>query len=169
MPLRDRNTAGRLLAESEGLARVEDPVVIALPRGAVPVAVEIAAKLGAPIDVMPVEELSTPGKPEYIVGAVAENAIHVIDSEALAALGVTEDSLAVRVAEATASVAKMSRVYRGVTGSAMDVTHRNVLVVDDGTATVPALEAVAVALSRRNVDSLVLATPFQPDHDPHGA
>ena len=168
MPLRDRNTAGRLLAESEGLARVEDPVVIALPRGAVPVAVEIAAKLGAPIDVMPVEELSTPGKPEYIVGAVAENAIHVIDSEALAALGVTEDSLAVRVAEATASVAKMSRVYRGVTGSAMDVTHRNVLVVDDGTATVPALEAVAVALSRRNVDSLVLATPFQPDHDPLG-
>jgi putative phosphoribosyl transferase len=168
MPLRDRTMAGRLLAESCALASIDAPVVVTLPRGAVSVAVEVAAKLGAAIDVMPVEELSTPGKPEYVVGAVAENAIHVIDSEALAALGVTEDSLAIRVAEATAMVARMTPFYRGDTGHSLDITHRHVVVVDDGCATVPALEAVAVALARHNVDSLILATPFMPEHAPQG-
>lgn len=168
MPLKDRTQAGKMLAESCSLAAIESPVVVSLPRGAVPVAVEVAARLDAPIDVMPVEELSSPGKPEYVVGAVAENAIHVIDAEALAALGVTEDSLAIRVAEATAQVARMIGVYRIASADAMDITHRHVIVVDDGSATVPALEAVAVALARRNVDSLVLATPFLRDHSPQG-
>lgn len=168
MPLKDRTQAGRLLAESCSLAAIESPVVVSLPRGAVTVAIEVAAKLDAAIDVMPVEELSTPGKPEYIVGAVAENAIHVMDAEALHALGVTEDSLAIRVAEATAQVARMIGFYRDPTADAMDTTHKNVIVVDDGAATVPALEAVAVALVRHNVDSLVLATPFLRDHSPQG-
>ncbi len=117
---------------------------------------------------MPVEEISTPGKPEYVVGAVAENAIHVIDSEALAALGVTEDSLAVRVAEATALIARMSKIYRGDEGSALSVAGQTAVVVDDGSATGPALEAVALALARRNVADIVLATPVAPDGCVHG-
>ena len=70
---------------------------------------------------MPVEEIATPGKPEYVVGAVAENAIHVIDADALAALGVTEDSLAVRVAEANARIARLSKLYRGEDHNTADV------------------------------------------------
>jgi putative phosphoribosyl transferase len=163
VPFKDRNEAGRTLATQQELRELDDAVVIALPRGGIPVAIEIARSLRAPIDVMPVEELSTPGKPEYVVGAVAENAIHVIDSDALVALGVTEDSLAVRVAEATALIARMSRVYRGEQGSALSVAGRAVVVVDDGSATGPALEAVALALARRNVASLWLATPVLPD------
>lgn len=131
-------------------------------------AVQVAAALNAPLDIMPVVDLSTPGKPEYVVGAVAENAIHVIDSDALAALGVTEDSLAQRVAEATAQISRLAKIYRGPDGSALQLADRTVIVVDDGSATVPALEAVAVALSRRTVGELILATPMSPAPGVHG-
>jgi predicted phosphoribosyltransferase len=112
---------------------------------------------------MPVEEIATPGKPEYVVGAVAENAIHVIDADALAALGVTEDSLAVRVAEATARIARLSKLYRGEDHNTADVAGRPVVVVDDGSATAPALAAVAMALARHKPEALLLVTPAQPD------
>ncbi|MBI4898473.1 MAG: phosphoribosyltransferase [Actinobacteria bacterium] len=152
-----------MLAESPELRRLDDPVVVSTPRGGVPVAIEIARELHAPLDVMPVEDLSTPGKPEYVVGAVAENAIHVIDSDALTALGVTEDGLAQRVAEATAHVARLAKIYRGAEGGAFAVAGRTVAVVDDGSSTAPALEAVALALARRNASELVLVTPLAPD------
>lgn len=168
MPFKDRTDAGRRLATEPQLHEAENAVVISLPRGAVPVAVEVARALNAPIDVMPVEVISTPGKPEYVVGAVAENAIHVIESDALTALGVTEDSIAVRVAEATATIARLAKTYRGPDATAISVAHRPVIVVDDGSASGPALEAVALALSRRNVDSLWLASPVLPDVPIHG-
>jgi putative phosphoribosyl transferase len=168
VPFKDRNEAGKLLADQSELRELTDVVVVSTPRGGIPVAVEVARALRAPVDVMPVEEISTPGKPEYVVGAVAENAIHVIDSDALAALGVTEDSLAIRVAEATALIARMSKIYRGENGSALTVAGQTVVVVDDGSATGPALEAVALALSRRNVADIWLATPVIPDGVVHG-
>lgn len=168
MPFKDRTEAGRRLAEESQLQDAENAVVITLPRGAVPVAVEIARALNAPIDIMPVEEISTPGKPEYVVGAVAENAIHVIESDALEALGVTEDSIAVRVAEATATIAKLGKLYRGDDHTALSVAHKTVIVVDDGSAPCPAIEAVALALSRRSVDALWLACPVLPDGPIHG-
>lgn len=168
MPFKDRNEAGKLLADQSELRELTDAVIVSTPRGGIPVAVEIARALHAPVDVMPVEEISTPGKPEYVVGAVAENAIHVIDSDALEAMGVTEDSLAIRVAEATAVIARLAKIYRGENGSALSVVDRTVVVVDDGSATGPALEAVALALSRRNVADIWLATPVVPDGVVHG-
>lgn len=168
MPFKDRTDAGLRLAQESQLRELSNTAVISLPRGAVPVAIEVARALAAPIDVIPVEEISTPGKPEYVVGAVAENAIHVIESDALTALGVTEDSIAVRVAESTASIARMGKLYRGPDGAAMSIAHRPVIVVDDGSASGPALEAVALALSRRNVDSLWLASPVLPAAPVHG-
>jgi predicted phosphoribosyltransferase len=76
--------------------------------------------------------------------------------------------LAVRVAEATALIARMSKVYRGEHGSAITVAGKTVVVVDDGSATVPALESVALALTRRNVADIWLATPVAPDGCVHG-
>ncbi|MBI2692030.1 MAG: hypothetical protein HYX29_08830 [Solirubrobacterales bacterium] len=163
VPFKDRKHAGHELSESAELQDLGNPVIVALPRGAVSVALEIARRLDAPLAVMPVEEIATPGKPEYVVGAVAENAIHVIDADALAALGVTEDSLAVRVAEATARIARLSKLYRGEDHNTADVAGRPVVVVDDGSATAPALEAVAVALARYKPDSIYLVTPAPPD------
>ncbi|MBJ7459082.1 MAG: hypothetical protein JHD02_07845 [Thermoleophilaceae bacterium] len=163
MPFKDRKHAGHELSESAELQDLGNPVIVALPRGAVSVALEIARKLDAPLSVMPVEEIATPGRPQYVVGAVAENAIHVIDADALAALGVTEDSLAVRVAEATAKIARLSKLYRGEDHNTADVAGRPVVVVDDGSATAPTLEAVAVALARHKPDSIFLVTPAPPD------
>jgi putative phosphoribosyl transferase len=168
VPFKDRKHAGHELSESAQLQDLGNPVIVALPRGAVTVALEIARKLDAPLSVMPVEEISTPGKPEYIVGAVAENAIHVIDADALAALGVTEDSLAVRVAEATARIASLSKLYRGEDHNTAEVAGRPVVVVDDGSATAPTLEAVAVALARHKPESLFLVTPAMPDEGLQG-
>lgn len=168
MPFKDRTEAGRRLAESDELREIARPVIVCTPRGGVVVGVEIARALTAPLDVMPVVDLSTPGKPEYLVGAVAENAIHVIDSEALAVLGVTEDSLAQRVAEATAEIARLALIYRGSGRRVVPLSGRRVIVVDDGSATVPALAAVAVALARRNADELILATPLAPTPGLHG-
>jgi putative phosphoribosyl transferase len=168
VPFKDRKHAGHELSESAELQDLGNPVIVALPRGAVIVALEIARALDAPLTVMPVEEIATPGKPEYVVGAVAENAIHVIDADALAALGVTEDSLAVRVAEATARIARLSKLYRGEDHATPDVSGRPIIVVDDGSASAPALEAVAVALARHNVDSLSLLTPAKPDDSIQG-
>jgi predicted phosphoribosyltransferase len=168
VPFKDRKHAGHELSESAQLQDLGNPVIVALPRGAVIVALEVARALDAPLFVMPVEEIATPGKPEYVVGAVAENAIHVIDADALAALGVTEDSLAVRVAEATARIARLSKLYRGDDHTTPDVKGRPVIVVDDGSASAPALEAVAVALARHNVDALILLTPAKPDDSIQG-
>lgn len=168
MPFKDRKHAGIELCDSPELRALNDPVVVALPRGALAVAVEVARCLEAPLSVMPVEEVGTPGKPEYVVGAVAENAIHVIDAEALAALGVTEESLAVRVAEATAAIARLSRLYREGGDDELPAAGRTVVVVDDGSATSPALEAVALALARHRPESLVLVTPAPPDERPVG-
>jgi predicted phosphoribosyltransferase len=166
---KDRKHAGMELAEAAPLSAIENPTVVALPRGAVVVALELATALHAPLGVMPVEEIASPGSPEYVVGAVAENAIHVIDAHALHAMGVTEESLAVRVAEATARIASLSKLYRGDSESVVDaIEHRHVIVVDDGSASVPALEAVAVALARHDVDSLTLATPEPSPLEVHG-
>lgn len=168
MPFKDRKHAGLELREAPELRDLTDPVVVALPRGALVVALEIADQLEAPLVVMPVEEIATPGKPEYIVGAVAENSIHVIDADALTALGVTEESLAVRVAEATATIARLSRLYHADDHSIGIAAGRVAVIVDDGSATVPALEAVAMAMARHRVESLVLVTPAPPDDRPHG-
>lgn len=168
MPFKDRTHAGLELSKAPELKQLDAPVVVSMPRGAVAVAIEVARALTAPLSVMPVVEIATPGRPEYVVGAVAENAIHVIDAQALAALGVSEESLAVRVAEATSRIARLSSLYRGDEGSAAGAAGRPVVVVDDGSASAPALEAVAVALARHNVESLWLLTPSPPDDRAQG-
>jgi predicted phosphoribosyltransferase len=156
-----------MLATRAALRRLHAPIVISLPRGAVEVAVEVAAVLGAPIGVLPVVEISTPGKPEYVVGAVTENSIHVIDRSALAALGVDESNLALRVAEATAEIARLSKIYRGDVSPVRTVADHTVVVVDDGLATVPALGAVALALTKLGANRVLLATPVEPEAKPH--
>lgn len=168
MPFKDRKHAGKTLAGCPELGKLDAAVVVALPRGSVSVAVEVAGGLGAPLMAMPVEEIASPGSPEYIVGAVAENALHVIDSDALAALGVTENALAIRVAEATARIARLLELYRGDQQQDVGLDGRPIVVVDDGSASAPALEAVAIALRRHHVASIWLASVLPPETAPAG-
>ena len=90
---RDRRDAGRRLAAALEHLREEQPVVIGLPRGGVPVAYEIALELGAPLDVMVVRKLGAPMQPEFGVGAIAEEGVALVDRATLARLGVTPEEL----------------------------------------------------------------------------
>src|SRR3954449_1691491 len=89
----DRRDAGRQLAERLRSLSEEDPVVLGLPRGGVPVAEEVAAVLGAPLEILAVRKLGAAHNPEYGIGALAEGGTKVLDQEALALLGIDNGSL----------------------------------------------------------------------------
>ena len=155
---RDRREAGRVLGRAlQGIA-LEDPVVVALPRGGVPVAREVAAALNAPLDVLAVRKLGAPQNPEYGIGAVAEDGTAVIDPRAAEALGVTQHRLDRIVAAESAELARRVETYRA--GRALaDLEGRTVVVVDDGVAT-GVTDVVAVhALRKRRSARIVVAVP----------
>jgi putative phosphoribosyl transferase len=89
----DRRDAGRRLAEVLAQRALMDPVVVALPRGGVPVAAEISARLGAPLDVIVVRKLGCPGQPELGIGAIGENGVRLLNRELVARAGVTPAQL----------------------------------------------------------------------------
>jgi putative phosphoribosyl transferase len=160
---RDRHDAGRRLAAELLAYRDEDPVVIGLPRGGVPVAEEIAAALGAPLDVLAVRKLGAPHNPEYGIGAIAEGGIRVFDSEALAVLGINGgalDSIVSREAEELRRRVAASRGERPL----VDLRGRTAIVVDDGVATGSTAIAALQVARALGAARIVLATPVAP-HD----
>ena len=90
-PLRDREDAGRRLAEKLVGYRDEDPIILALPRGGVPVGYEISRALRAPLDVSVARKLGAPGRPEFGIGAVAQGGVRVLNEDAVEALGIPEE------------------------------------------------------------------------------
>jgi putative phosphoribosyl transferase len=109
----DRADAGRKLAEALERFRGDDPLVLALPRGGVPVAYEVAAALDAPLDVLLVRKLGAPFQPEYGIGAIAENGVHVIRREDVELIGISDAELERLVTQETEELARRARVYRG--------------------------------------------------------
>ena len=158
MRFHDRSDAGKQLATHvRGLALAE-PVVLALPRGGVPVAVEVAAALRAPLDVFVARKVGAPGQPEYGIGAIAEGGTVVADPNALRALRLSReqfDALATR--EAT-ELERRVRDYRG-DRPLLAVAGRDVVLVDDGLATGVTAEAALRALRSQQPRRLVLAVP----------
>ncbi len=154
----DRREAGRELARILAPFAQKEPVVIALPRGGVPVAYEVASVLGAPLDVLEVRKIGAPRHPELGVGAVAEGGETVLDAERIATYGLLPSSF-VEVAEAAArDVGRRARRYRGGLPP-IDVRGRIVILVDDGIATGVTARAALRALRRRGARMLVLASP----------
>lgn len=157
-PFVDRHDAGRQLAEQLTSLADEQVVVVALPRGGVPVAHEIAAALEAPLEILAVRKLGAPHNPEYGIGAVAEDGTCVIDAEAVGVLGISNGELDATIAGESAELMRRVAAYRG--GRApLDLEGRTVVVVDDGVATgltdTAALRAVRHMKPRR----IVLAVP----------
>ncbi len=154
----DRRDAGRRLALLLDRFAGERPLVVALPRGGVPVAAEVARALGAPLDVLAVRKIGAPGEPEFGIGALAEDGSAVLDPAIARRLGVTQDDLERIVEREGRRIRHAVALFRGGRGPA-DVRGRTVIVVDDGVAT-GLTDLVAVrALRARGAARIIVAVP----------
>ncbi|HEY7112058.1 MAG TPA: phosphoribosyltransferase [Thermoanaerobaculia bacterium] len=160
--LTDRREAGRLLGRALGrYAGQGNVIVLALPRGGVPVAFEIARALGAPLDVLVVRKLGAPGQEELAVGAIASGGIRVLDAELVRSLGLTREAIRRVEAREAAELERRERAYRGDRPPAA-VEGRTVIVVDDGVATGSTLVAAIAAVRERHPAAVVAAVPVGP-------
>jgi predicted phosphoribosyltransferase len=156
---RDRTEAGRRLAERlTAYADRPDVLVLALPRGGVPVAYEVARALRAPLDVFLVRKLGVPGYEELAMGAVATGGVRVLNDQIVAGLRIP-DHVIEAVAEAEQrELARRERLYRG-DRPPPDVRHRTVILVDDGLATGATMQAAIKALRALPPARIVVAVP----------
>jgi putative phosphoribosyl transferase len=157
-PFGDRRDAGRQLAERLVRYRGEDPVVLALPRGGVPVGYEIACVLRAPLDIFIARKLGAPGRPELGIGAVAQGGLRVLNPQAIRALGITKEYIERIAAEETAEIERRLRILRGDRPE-LEVRGRTLILVDDGLTTGVTAYAAVQALRRRNPRRIVFAVP----------
>lgn len=158
----DRQDAGRRLAALLGdYAGRSDVLVLALPRGGVPVAFEVAQMLRAPLDLFVVRKLGIPGHEEYAMGAIASGGVRVLNREVVAQMGVSEAAIAAVVEKEQRELERREREYRGERPPP-DVEGRVVLVVDDGLATGSTMLAALRALRQLRPVRLVVAVPVAP-------
>ncbi|MDF0602663.1 phosphoribosyltransferase family protein [Psychromarinibacter sp. C21-152] len=160
---RDRQDAGDRLAEAVAALAPQDPVVLALPRGGVPVAAPVAARLGAPLDIVSVRKIGAPGNPEYAVGALVDGdpPEPVWNEEVLAGLGLSRDDLQETVARESRVLAERRDLY--LKGRApVPLEGRDAVVVDDGIATGATLRAALKGLAARRPARVLLAVPVGP-------
>ena len=157
----DRADAGRQLGERLLPFAYENPLVIGLPRGGIPVAREVALALHAPLDFLAVRKLGAPHNPEYGIGAVAEGGVRLIDAEAIAILGLGNDVVDAIAARETAEVERRAMLYRD-DSAPLNVKGHTAIVVDDGVATGVTDAAALRALRRRGPRRLILAVPVCP-------
>jgi putative phosphoribosyl transferase len=161
---RDRVAAGEELAsriqESRGLV---DPIIIALPRGGVPVAQEVAQRLGAPLDVLVVRKIGAPEQPELACGAATSDGSIVWNESILFSLGVTQHELRREREKALREVGHLEEALRSPQAPALSVFAKTAVVVDDGLATGATMKAAVKALLRQKPHKIVVAVPVAPD------
>src|SRR5665648_664070 len=154
----DRHDAGRRLAALLEPFRDEQPVVVGIPRGGVPVAAEVARALGAPLDIAVVRKIGAPQNPEYAIGALAEGGVHVLSEEAVRALGLSEAQLQGLIARTGRELGERLRRYRGAR-EPVELTGRTVILIDDGLATGSSALAALGSLRERGATRVILAVP----------
>ena len=161
---RDRTEAGRLLAEAVAERLGPQPVaplVLALPRGGVPVGFEVARRLRAPLDVYVVRKLGVPGQPELAMGALASGDVLVMNEEVVRRLGVPRAAIEAVAAAEGRELARREQAYRG--GSPPpEIQGRTVVLVDDGLATGATMRAAVESVRGRHPARLVVAVPTAP-------
>jgi putative phosphoribosyl transferase len=158
-PFQDRTEAGRILAEKLVVyAGRPDVLVLALPRGGVPVAFEVARALDVPLDVFVVRKLGVPGHEELAMGAIASGGVRVLNEDVIQALHPPFRVIEAVAARELEELGRRERSYRG-DRPALQVRGRTVILVDDGLATGSTMRAAVKALRRLGPDRIVVAVP----------
>jgi len=159
MRYKDRYEAGRSLAkELEKYRDRDDVMVLALPRGGVPVGYVVAKALAAPLDVFVVRKLGVPGQEEYAMGAIASGGVSVLNREVVRILGIGQETIDQVSARELRELKRREREYRGDRPD-LDVSGKTVIVVDDGLATGATMRAAVKALKRMDPARVVVAVP----------
>jgi putative phosphoribosyl transferase len=159
MAFRNRREAGRALASRlSRYADRPDVVVLALPRGGVPVAFEVAQALGAPLDVFLVRKLGVPGHEEVAMGAIASGGVRVLNDDVIRLVGIPMSAVEAVAAREGEELHRREMAYRGSRPAAA-VADRTVILVDDGLATGASMKAAVAALRRERPASIVVAVP----------
>ena len=159
----DRKTAGRQLSQRLQYLRHEEPVVLALPRGGVPVGFEIAEGLDAPLDIVLVRKIGVPWQPELALGAVVDGADpHVVINDSLAAeLAIDESYIKSETARQLEEIERRRKLYLG-DRPPVPLAGRTVIVVDDGIATGSTVRTALRAIRNAGAGKIVLAVPVAP-------
>jgi putative phosphoribosyl transferase len=162
LPLRDRTEAGRALGTALGAYRGRnDVLVLALPRGGVPVACEVADALGAQVDLIIVRKLGTPGQEELAMGAIASGGARVLNRDVIEPLRIPERVIAEIERRERGEIERRERAYRGARARPA-VAGQCVILVDDGVATGATMRAAIAALRQARPSKIVVAVPVAP-------
>jgi len=155
----DRRDAGRVLAQKlSAYAGQTDVLVLALPRGGVPVGYEVALALHAPLDIFLVRKLGLPGREELAIGAIASGGIRVLNNDIIRVLNVPEEVINIVARNELQELQRRERNYRGEC-AAPEVGDRKVILVDDGLATGASMRAAVVGVRAQHPARIIIAVP----------
>lgn len=154
----DRHQAGEALAAVLATFELQDPVVLALPRGGVPVGFEIAERLDAPLDLLVVRKLGVPGHEELAMGAIASGGARVLNRDVIESLGISSAVIDRVAVHEQRELERRERLYRGQQAPE-PVRDRTVILVDDGLATGATMRVAATSLRERGPRSIIAAVP----------
>ena len=159
-PFRNRSDAGQALARKlSAYANRPDTLVLALPRGGLPVAFEVAEALNAPLDVFLVRKLGVPGYEELAMGAIASGGIRIVNRDVIRELRIGQQDIERVAAIESDELARRERLYRG-DRPPLDVQDRTVILIDDGLATGSTMRAAAEAIRQQRPARLIVAVPI---------
>ena len=158
---RDRTQVGKLLAERVLKAKISNPIVLAIPRGGVPVAKEIALALRSKLDLVITRKIGFPGQPEFAIGAVAQDGELIVDEEVIRSYGISKEYLKEESARQRKEIEERMKKYRG-NATLPDLKGQTVIIVDDGIATGNTVLAAVKSVRKQNPAGIILAVGVAP-------
>ena len=158
-PFKDRQDAGRELSQKlSAYARCPDGLVLALPRGGVPVAYEVSLALSLPLDIFIVRKLGVPGREELAFGAIASGGIQVLNHDVVRMLSIPDEVIQFVAKRELQELQRRERMYRGNQPS-LEVRDRTIILIDDGLATGASMRAAVAGLRSQHPARIVIAVP----------
>jgi putative phosphoribosyl transferase len=162
LPFKNRIEAGRLLAEElKSYANRTDVLILALPRGGLPVAFEVAQALGAPLDLMLVRKLGVPRQEELAMGAIAAGGTKVLNQDLVKSLNISDAALEAVISKEKRELERREHTYRG-DRPVPEVGNRCVILIDDGLATGATMKAAVLALRQQQPAQIIIGVPVAP-------